>query len=67
MVVHDEMIDTNIQHKYAKTKAVGRLSATSGLDRVRLCRRKNPISVPYVKPFHILHGFYFHLTASFCN
>lgn len=40
MVVRNEIIETNIQHKRAKTEAVGKLSATSGLGRVRFCRRK---------------------------
>lgn len=33
MVLHYEMIDTNIQHKCAKTEAAGRFLDTSGLGR----------------------------------
>lgn len=69
MVVHDEMIDTNTQHKCAKAEAAGRLSATSGLGRVRLCRRKKPSFISIHK--HISHSargwFHFHLTATFCH
>lgn len=66
MVVHDEMIDTNTQHKCAKAEAAGRLSATSGLGRVRLCRRKKPSLHKHIS--HSARGwFHFHLTATFCH
>ena len=41
VVVHDEMIETNVQHKCGKTEAVGKLSSTSDLG-VRFCSKKKP-------------------------